>query len=149
MTQDLSGLPDPVLDAAFYAGVPFKRLLAWIVDTVIIMALWMVLVVGTFGMALFLMLPGLLAISFAYRAYMVSRYSATAGMMLTGIELRNGRGDRLDAVQAMWHVALFLALMVFFFINIISMIAMLLNVRGQGLHDMVLGTTAINRPAGV
>ncbi len=67
--------------------------------------------------------------------------------MLTGIELRNGRGDRLDRVQSIWHVALFLCLFVFFFVNIISMLMMAFSVRGQGLHDMALGTTAINRPA--
>lgn len=149
MDHDLSGLPDPVLDGQFYAGVPFKRLLAWIIDTVIIGAFWLVLVVGTFGLVFFLIFPTLLAISFAYRAFMVHRYSATAGMMLMGIELRNGRGDKLSGQQALLHVILFLGLMVFFFINLISMIMILLSERGQGLHDMVLGTTAINRPAGL
>jgi uncharacterized RDD family membrane protein YckC len=106
-----------------------------------------VLVIGTLGTFAFFMFFGLLIVSFGYRAFMVDRYSATLGMMAVGIELRNGRGDRLDRTQAIWHVTLFLGLMVFFFINVISMIVMLVNERGQGLHDMVLGTTAINRPA--
>jgi uncharacterized RDD family membrane protein YckC len=147
MQNDLSGLPNPVLDAQFYAGVPFKRLIAWIIDAVIVGALWVVLVIGTLGTFAFFMFFGLLIVSFGYRAFMVDRYSATLGMMAVGIELRNGRGDRLDRTQAIWHVTLFLGLMVFFFINVISMIVMLVNERGQGLHDMVLGTTAINRPA--
>ncbi len=147
MNNDLGGLPDPVLDAQFYSGVPFKRLIAWIIDTVIIFGLWAALVIGTFGAFIFLMLFGLLVVNFVYRAFMVDRYSATLGMMVVGIELRNGNGDKLDRAQAILHVSLFLGLMIFFFINIISMIMMLVNDRGQGLHDMVLGTTAINRPA--
>ncbi len=147
MEHDLSGLPDPVLDAQFYAGVPFKRLIAWIIDAVIVGALWMAVVIGTLGTFAFFMFFGLLIVNFVYRAFMVDRYSATLGMMAVGIELRNGRGDRLDRTQAIWHVTLFLGLMVFFFINVISMIVMLVNERGQGLHDMALGTTAINRPA--
>ena len=147
MEHDLSGLPDPVLDAQFYAGVPFKRLIAWIIDAVIVGALWMAVVIGTLGTFAFFMFFGLLIVNFVYRAFMVDRYSATLGMMAVGIELRNSRGDRLDRTQAIWHVTLFLGLMVFFFINAISMILMLVNERGQGLHDMALGTTAINRPA--
>ncbi len=147
MEHDLSGLPDPVLDAQFYAGVPFKRLIAWIIDAVIVGALWMAVVIGTLGTFAFFMFFGLLIVNFVYRAFMVDRYSATLGMMAVGIELRNSRGDRLDRTQAIWHVTLFLGLMIFFFINVISMIVMLVNERGQGLHDMVLGTTAINRPA--
>ncbi len=147
MNNDLGGLPDPVLDAQFYSGVPLKRLIAWIIDTAIIFALWMALVIGTFGTFIFLMFFGLLVVSFAYRAFMLDRYSATLGMMVVGIELRNGHGDKLDRSQAVLHVLLFLGLMVLFLINIISMIVMLVNDRGQGLHDMVLGTTAINRPA--
>lgn len=147
MEHDLSGLPDPVLDAQFYAGVPFKRLIAWIIDAVIVGALWMAVVIGTLGTFAFFMFFGLLIVNFVYRAFMVDRYSATLGMMAVGIELRNSRGDRLDRTQAIWHVTLFLGLMIFFFINVISMIVMLVNERGQGLHDMALGTTAINRPA--
>jgi uncharacterized RDD family membrane protein YckC len=149
MNHDLSGLPDPLLDPQFYDGVLPKRLIAWIVDAVIVGALWMVLVIGTLGTFALFMFFGLLLVNFAYRVFMVSRYSATLGMMLVGIELRNGRGDRLDEMHALWHVVLFLFLMVFFFINVISMIMMLFNPRGQGLHDMVIGTTAINRPAGL
>lgn len=149
MTYQLSGLPDPVLDAQFYDGVLVKRLIAWIVDAVIVGAIWLVLVIGTLGTFALFLFFGLLAVNFAYRAFMLDRYSATAGMLLTGIELRNGRGDRLDRSQAIWHVCLFLGLMIFFFINIISMIVMVFDPRGQGLHDMVLGTTAINRPAGL
>ena len=36
---DLSALPDPELDAQFYAGVPFKRLLAWVFDVIAIILL--------------------------------------------------------------------------------------------------------------
>ena len=147
MQHDLSGLPDPELDAQFYHGVPVKRLLAWLVDSIIALAIWSILVVATFGLFVVFLFPGLLAVNFAYRAYMLDRYSATLGMMIVGIELRDGRGDKLNRQQALWHVALFLSMFVFFFINVISMVTMIFNPRRQGLHDMVLGTAAINRPA--
>ena len=31
----MSGLPDPELDRQFYAGVPARRLVAWLIDLVL------------------------------------------------------------------------------------------------------------------
>lgn len=144
--HDLSGLPDPQTDQQFYTGVPFKRFLAWIVDFIIIMLLAVVAVVATFGIGAFMFPLILLCINLGYRIFTLSRNSATLGMILTGIEIRNHRGDKLSPTEAAWHTGIYTVVMIFFFGLIISVIMMLVNERGQGIHDYLLGTTAINRP---
>ena len=52
----------------------------------------------------------------------------------------------LNLTEAAWHTGLYTALSLLFFTLVISMVMMLVNARGQGLHDYFLGTTAINRP---
>ena len=141
---DLSGLPDPVLDRQFYAGVVFKRFLAWIIDSVIILLLTAGLVIVSLGAAAFIFPLALLGINLGYRILTLSRYSATIGMMVTGIEIRNSLGDKLTPTEAAWHTGLFTIITISFFALFVSIFMMLANARGQGLHDYFLGTTAIN-----
>ena len=42
-----SGLPDPVRDAQFYEGVPMRRLVAFLIDLAIILAIDVVVIVIT------------------------------------------------------------------------------------------------------
>ena len=51
--MNASALPDPEFNADFYAGVPAKRALAWIVDTILTMILTAVIVPFTAFTALF------------------------------------------------------------------------------------------------
>jgi uncharacterized RDD family membrane protein YckC len=143
---DLSGLPDPEADQQFYTGVPFKRFLAWIIDFSIIMLIAAAGVIATFGLGAFMFPLMLLCINLGYRIFTLSRNSATLGMIITGIEIRNHRGDKLNITEAAWHTCIYTVVMIFFFGLIITAIMMLVNKRGQGLHDYFLGTTAINRP---
>jgi uncharacterized RDD family membrane protein YckC len=138
-------LPDPERHAAFYADVPAKRLLAWLVDSVLVLGLTLVAVLFTAFIGLFF-LPFLwLALSFAYRSVTIARDSATWGMRFAGIELRNFRGERLSAVEAVMHTGLHLACMSFLLPQLASIVAMLITPRGQGLPDLALATTALNR----
>jgi len=66
-------------------------------------------------------------------------------MRFMGIELRSARGDRLGALEAGLHTGLHLACMAFVLPQIASIAAMLLTPRGQGLPDLALATTALNR----
>jgi uncharacterized RDD family membrane protein YckC len=145
ITYDLSGLPDPVLDRQFYAGVIFKRLLAWIIDFIIIMLLTMGLVVASLGTVAVIFPLALLTVNLGYRILTLSRYSATLGMIITGIEIRNSRGDKLNTIEAVWHTGLFTIIFISFFALFFSIVMMLVTPRGQGLHDYFLGMTAINR----
>ena len=146
MNHDLSGLPDPELDTQFYSGVVIKRFIAWIIDFVIITAIWTATIVFSLGFAAFFAFFIYVVINFAYRAIMLDKYSATLGMKLVGIEIRNANGYKLDRSQACWHVGMYMFMVMFFIINVISMAMMLFSPRGQGLHDYFLGTAAINKP---
>lgn len=144
--HDLRGLPDPESDPQFYNGVPFKRLIAWFIDMVMIMLLSLVCVLGTFGIGAFMFPLLFFFVSLGYRIFTISRNSATLGMIMAGIEIRNGRGDKLSTVEAAWHTVLYTIVMIFMFGLIITFVMMLVNKRGQGIHDYFLGTTAINKP---
>lgn len=147
VNKDLSGLPDPVDDAQFYDGVAFKRFMAWVIDFVIVLAVAMGGVVATLGLLGFAFPILLFAINLVYRLYFISQKSATLGMSVVGIELRNHRGERLNFDETLWHTGTFILIFMFFFTNLISVIMVLTTARHQALHDYLLGTTAINRPA--
>jgi uncharacterized RDD family membrane protein YckC len=147
----LPGLPDPERDRQFYEGVPSRRLAAWVFDVVVILAigvplgLFFGLVTFGLGFAAFPFLIG--CVSFAYRIATISSGSATWGMRLMGIELRKFDGSRFDLPTAVMHTAIYVVSFAFFLIQIISCAFMISTRYGQGLPDLVLRTTAINRPA--
>lgn len=140
-------LPDPVRHAEFYADVPMKRGLAWLVDTVLIAILVALIVPFTAFVALFFLPLLYLAVSFCYRWVALARSSATPGMRLMAIRLRNGQGQPLNGGEAFLHTLGYTVSVAFVIPQIISVALMLLGSRGQGLSDHVLGTVAINRAA--
>lgn len=146
--------PDPVLDSQFYDGVPTRRFVAFCIDVVVVFAIWLVVLV--LGLVLTVVTLGLgaplaaLAASvtdFLYRWFLLAEGSATIGMRLTGIELRDAAGRRLDPVTAFLHVAGFYISLVFLPLLVIGWILMAASPHRRLLHDTVLGTVAINRPA--
>jgi uncharacterized RDD family membrane protein YckC len=141
-----SHLPDPILDAQFYEGVPFKRLFAWIIDVFLVLAICIGLIVITFGAGAFIFPLLAFAANIAYRIFCLTKWSATLGMRFAGIEIRNIEGNRLDQKDATFHTGLYVFITLTGLGIPASALAMLVNERGQGLHDMVLGTVAINRP---
>ena len=68
-------------------------------------------------------------------------------MRFTGIELRRGDGSRFDLATALLHTALYLVSMSLVVLQAVSCFTILGTRYRQSLADMVLGTTAINRPA--
>lgn len=142
-----SQLPDPKLDVQFYQGVPFKRLLAWGIDVVLVFAICIGLVIVSVGLGAFVFPLLAFAANLGYRIWCLSKWSATLGMRLVGIEIRNMQGNRLDTTEATFHTGLHVFITLTGLGVPASALAMMINDRGQGLHDMVLGTTAINRPA--
>lgn len=144
-------LPHPDPDAEFYEGVPTKRAVAWVIDFVIclVAAAALTLVVGimTIGVG-FLFFPGILfLIAFFYRFTTIASGSATWGMAFTGIELRDRSGRRLDPLTAALHTGIFMFLMASIIGWAATVAAILLTRYHQGIPDLLLGTTAINRPA--
>ena len=138
-------LPDPVFQSEFYADVPFKRALAWIVDSLLIGLATALIVPLTAFTALFFLPLLFLAISFVYRTATLSSGSATWGMRLMAIEFRDFRGDRFDLTTAFLHTLGYTLTISTFFPQLLSMALMAWGPRGQGLTDLVLGSVAINR----
>ena len=147
MTTPDNHLPDPQLDSQFYAGVPFKRLLAWLVDLTAVVAISFALIIASLGLLALFAVPVSFLVNFTYRFLTINNRSATWGMRLIGIELRNKEGNHLSTSEAAFHTALFVVLFMSVLGIFASMLAMLVTDRGRGIHDLILGTTAINRPA--
>ena len=141
-----SSLPDPYHQAVFYDGVPSKRLFAWIIDVILISIMAAITAFLTLG-ALFFIWPLLyLASSFAYRTITIAGGSATIGMRIMNLQLRGPSGARLTATEAMIHTLTYLACSAFALPQLISVVLIVISERHQGLHDMLIGSTAINRP---
>ncbi len=147
MSYTPSGLPDPTYSADFYADVPSKRLIAWVIDTVIIVLLT-VLILPFTAFTGILFFPFLaMVVGFAYRIATLARGSATWGMRLVAIELRSGQGERFDLPLAFMHTLLFSVFFSFIIPQVASIVLVLTGARAQALHDLFLGTAAINRAA--
>ena len=147
----MDGLPDPDLDRQFYEGVPWRRLVAWIVDLVVILAVGVpiALVFGlmTLGFG-FVLFPLIVAgVGFLYRTATIAGSSATWGMRFTGIELRRSDGSRFDLMFALIHTAIYTVCIGSVVLQLISCLTILGTRYRQSLADIILGSTAINRPA--
>jgi uncharacterized RDD family membrane protein YckC len=140
--------PDPIRHAEFYDGVALKRGLAWIIDTILVLALAAIVVVLSALTALFILPLVWLTLSFLYRWVTMSGDSATWGMRMMGIRFLTRDGARFDAATAFLHTLGYSVSVAFVLPQIISVGLMLISPRGQGLTDHLLGTVAINRPSG-
>lgn len=140
-----SALPDPVHQPEFYDSVTPKRLFAWIVDTVVILVLGVLIIPFTAFTALFFLPVFFFAVGFAYRVITLSGGSATWGMRLMAIELRQADGRRFDLSAAFLHTLGYTVSMAFVIVQALSIVLMLASARGQGLSDHVLGTVMLNR----
>lgn len=146
-SQALWGLPDPDTQSDFYADVPMKRALAWVVDTLLVGALAVLISLMTVGIGFFFFGFLMLTIGFVYRTVSLANRSATPGMRLMAIEIRNHRGEKLDLPTAALHTLGYQVSMAVFLIQLASIVLMLTGPRGQGVTDHVLGTAAVNRGA--
>ncbi|MCV2891498.1 RDD family protein [Lentibacter sp. XHP0401] len=140
-------LPDPFYQPEFYADVAVKRLISWVIDTVIVALLVVVIVPLTAFTGLFFLPLLALTVNFAYRVVCLANGSATLGMRLTAIEFRTSRGEQFDFSLAVLHTLGFTLSWMFFFVQVVSMVFMAGQERGQGLTDLALGTVALNRRA--
>ena len=143
----LDHLPDPETLPEFYDGVPVRRALAWVVDVGVIFLLSLLLLPLTLFTALFFFPLLMAGVGFLYRWITIANRSATWGMRLFNIELRGADGERLDSTAAVLHTGGYALSIVTFPLQLISVGAMAVTPKRQGLTDLLLGSTAINRPA--
>lgn len=141
----MSALPDPQAQPDFYKDVPLKRLLAWGVDAVITALGCIVILPFTAFTGLFFLPLLFLVVGFAYRVVTIANYSATLGMLLVSIELRQGNGMRMTAGSAFAHTLGYTMSWTVPVFQLISVIMMATTERGQGLSDMVLQTAMVNK----
>ena len=138
-------LADPVTQPQFYRDVAGKRLLAWIVDTVLITLICLLIVPFTAFIALFFFLGLMAVVGFVYRVMTLTGGSATLGMRLFAIEFRDREGRCFDLGTAFLHTVGYTISWAVAPLQLISIVLMATSGRGQGLTDMVLGTAALNR----
>lgn len=139
------GLPNPERAPEFYQGVTMKRALAWVVDVMLVFVLCLLVLPFTAFTGIFFFPVLMLFVGFIYRWFSIAGRSATWGMRLMAIELRDADGARLTSGNAFAHTAGYTVSVIMAPLQLISMALMLISNRGQGLTDHVLGTTAINR----
>lgn len=147
-------VPSPYEDAQFYDGVPLRRFFAFCVDSVIIFfILAAIVVIGfivglvTFGLGWVIAIGLFFSADFLYRWLTIASGSATWGMAACGIELRDMRGERLDAGQALVHTAAYYVSLVLAVPILLNLFIMFVSPHRRLIHDFLLGTVMINRPA--
>lgn len=148
------GIPDPHRDQQFYNGVPLRRFVAFWIDFVVILVLFVpVLIIGaavtvmTLGLAAPFLMLFFTITGFLYRWAMLRTRSATLGMALTGIEVRDRNGDKCDNSIAFMHTVGFFVTFLAPPLLVIGWLMMANSPHRRVMHDLFIGTVVINRPA--
>ena len=136
--------PDPDLHPQFYEGIPVKRLMAWIVDVVLVVLFCVVILPFTAFTGLFFFPFMLLVVGFAYRVATLASGSATWGMRLMGMELRDRRDQPFDFATALLHTIGYSMSMTVMPLQLISVVLICTTARKQSLTDMVLNSAPVN-----
>ena len=137
--------PDPHTQPQFYDGIPLKRLMAWVVDVLLIAVLCIVILPFTAFTGIFFFGFLFMVVGFVYRWATLAGGSATWGMRLMAMELRQGDDRPLSGAAAFLHTMGYSISLAFPLLQVISIVLMVTSERRQGLTDMVLGTVPLNR----
>ncbi|AEI93630.1 MULTISPECIES: RDD family protein [Roseobacter] len=143
----MSSTPDPHAQPDFYKDVPLKRLLAWVIDALITLLACIIILPFTAFTGIFFFPFLFLVVGFAYRFVTIANSSATWGMRVFAIELRQSDGGRMTPASAFAHTLGYTLSWTVPVFQLISIVMMAATERGQGLSDHVLGTVMINRRA--
>jgi uncharacterized RDD family membrane protein YckC len=146
---------DPVISPELFEGVLPRRVLAFIIDAVIIalpmlLATIFIVILGlvTFGLGwllFWLWSPAAAIWAICYYGFTFgSPASATIGMRVMDLEMRTWYGAPAYFVLGAAHAVVFW-ISVSFLTPLILLVA-LFNNRRRLLHDMVVGTIVINNP---
>jgi uncharacterized RDD family membrane protein YckC len=142
---------DPVRQPELFDGVIFKRVIAFVIDAIIISLLTVaayvvVALLGLVTLGLAWLLFGLVfpAVGLGYNAITIGgKNSATLGQRMMGLEVRMWFGGKVTPLIAAFHALLFwFSLVVFCPILLWA----LFDARKRCLHDILAGVLFINRP---
>jgi uncharacterized RDD family membrane protein YckC len=144
---------NPDTDPALFDGVLSKRIVAFFIDAILIVALMipaalLVLVLGfvTFGFGWLLFPPLFAIVALIYIALTLGGAgSATPGMRVTGVEMRTWSGQRMFPLLAIMHALIFWFSIAF--LTPVVLVIGLLTRRKQLLHDLLLGVVGLNADA--
>jgi uncharacterized RDD family membrane protein YckC len=141
---------DPHTQPELFEGVPSKRIVAFLVDAVLIVARMIpaalvvfVLGVVTLGIGWLLFPILFIVVALGYVGLTLGGpASATPGMRMAGLEMRTWSGAPMFTLLAIIHALLF-----WFSVSILTPLILLVglfNSRRQLLHDLLLGTVVVN-----
>jgi len=141
---------DPDTHPELFDGILSKRIVAFVVDAILIVALMipailLVLVLGfvTLGIGWLLFPPLFAVVALGYVALTLGGpASATVGMRLAGIEMRTWSGQKIFPLLAIMHALIF-----WFSIGLLTPLILLVGLftyRKQLLHDILLAVVALN-----
>jgi uncharacterized RDD family membrane protein YckC len=137
--------PDPDMQPQFYDGIPTKRLFAWITDTIVIVLFCLLILPFTAFTGVFFFPLLMLVVGFIYRCGTLANGSATWGMRLMSMEIRQANDRPLDGGMAILHTLGYSFSIAMMPLQLISIVLMVTSARKQGLTDMALGTVALNK----
>lgn len=143
---------DPATLPELYRGVMLRRVVAYLVDLVIIAivttfaaTVFAVLGVLSFGLLSPLLALLLLVVPLSYHTILIGGPStATLGMRLFGIEVR-----RIDGSPPGYPLAALQTILFYTTVALTSWLILLVamfNAQGRTLHDYLCGTVAVNAP---
>ena len=142
---------DQMTEDRFLAGVRTRRMMAFVVDVVILAVLTFLVGVLVFFLGILTLGLGWLLYAILWPAVALLYYaftlggpnSATPGMRAFGLEARMLDGARMTPVLALIHAVLFYAS-----ISVLTpfiLLVALISDRKRLLHDIVLGAIVVNR----
>ena len=150
-SRDAGAFQDLLTDPAYYRNVVWRRLVAHLLDTLLVALVMAPVLIGLLLTAIVTL--GLIAIPMAlafilvravyYVVYTGGARSATPGMRLLGIELRDAEGGRPGYLQSAVRTLLYYATLAI--LTPLVLIVIPLNRQRRGVHDFLSGTVVVNR----
>ena len=142
--------PDPVAIPALFEGTRGRRVVAYLIDVVIVVCLagllWLagsVFIVLTLGALTPLIILGATLLPIAYHTFFIGGpRNATLGMQMMDLRVVAWNGNRPSYLQAAVQTALFYLTVPT--TNGLILLVSLFNDRGRCVHEMLCGTLTIN-----
>lgn len=142
--------PDPIAIPALFDGARWRRIVAYLIDVVIVLLLagllWLagsVFIVLTLGALTPLVVIGAALLPIAYHTFFIGGpRNATLGMQMMDLRVVAWNGNRPTYLQAGIQTVLFYLTVPT--TNGLILLVSLFNDRGRCVHEMLCGTLTIN-----